>query len=304
MQYNEWDSTVTVEGYAAKPGEDMNPWFNHVSPGFFEALRIPIYAGRDFTDRDVIGAPKVAIVNEKFARHYFGNAPAVGRRIGLGGDPGTKTDIEIIGVVRDTRYQTMRQEPPRQVFRPYLQNEQSFGMTAYVRTGLPSDQMFPVLRAAVRKLNPNLPVYLMKTEERQRDDSLAVEKLAASLSTAFGILATVLAAVGVYCVMAFVVARRTREIGIRMALGAVTGNLIWLVMREVLLLAGIGVLIGIPLALAGTHLLGSLLYDVTPNDPATLVGATLGIAVIAALSGYIPARRATRVDPVFAIRCE
>ena len=304
LSYNEWDSTVTVEGYAAKPGEDMNPWFNHVSPGFFEALRIPIYAGRDFTDRDVIGAPKVAIVNEKFARHYFGNAPAVGRRIGLGGDPGTKTDIEIIGVVRDTRYQTMRQEPPRQVFRPYLQNEQSFGMTAYVRTGLPSDQVFPVLRAAVRKLNPNLPVYLMKTEERQRDDSLAVEKLAASLSTAFGILATVLAAVGVYGVMAFVVARRTREIGIRMALGAVTGNVIWLVMREVLLLAGIGVLIGIPLALAGTHLLGSLLYGVTPNDPATLVGATLGIAVIAALSGYIPARRATRVDPVFAIRCE
>jgi ABC-type antimicrobial peptide transport system permease subunit len=164
--------------------------------------------------------------------------------------------------------------------------------------------MFPVLRAAVRKLNPNLPVYLMKTEERQRDDSLAVEKLAASLSTAFGILATVLAGVGVYGVMAFVVARRTREIGIRMALGAVTGNVIWMVMREVLLLAGIGIAIGLPIALAGTSVLGTLLYGVTPNDPATLIGATLGIALIAALSGYVPARRATRVDPVFAIRCD
>jgi predicted permease len=304
LSYNEWDSTVTVEGYAAKPGEDMSPWFNHVSPGFFTALKIPIYAGRDFTDRDVVTAPKVAIVNEKFARHYFGNALAVGRHIGLGGDPGTKTDIEIIGVVRDTRYQTMRQEPPRQVFRPYLQNEWAAGMTAYVRSSVPPEQMFPVLRAAVRKLNPNLPVYLMKTEERQRDDSLAVEKLAASLSTAFGILATVLAGVGVYGVMAFVVARRTREIGIRMALGAVTGNVIWMVMREVLLLAGIGIAIGLPIALAGTSVLGTLLYGVTPNDPATLIGATLGIALIAALSGYVPARRATRVDPVFAIRCD
>jgi ABC-type antimicrobial peptide transport system permease subunit len=206
--------------------------------------------------------------------------------------------------VRDTRYQTMRQEPPRQVFRPYLQNEWAAGMTAYVRSSVPPEQMFPVLRAAVRKLNPNLPVYLMKTEERQRDDSLAVEKLAASLSTAFGILATVLAGVGVYGVMAFVVARRTREIGIRMALGAVTGNVIWMVMREVLLLAGIGIAIGLPIALAGTSVLGTLLYGVTPNDPATLIGATLGIVLIAALSGYVPARRATRVDPVFAIRCD
>ncbi|HLK46604.1 MAG TPA: ABC transporter permease [Bryobacteraceae bacterium] len=305
LSYNEWDRTVTVEGYASKPGEDMSPWFNYVSPGFFGALRIPIYAGRDFTERDSAGAAKVAIVNEKFARHYFGDAPAVGRHIGEGGDPGTKTDIEIIGVVRDTRYQTMRQEPPRQVFRPYMQNEfRGGGMTAYARTEHPPEQMFPELRAAVRKLDANMPVYLMKTEERQRDDSLAIEKLAASLSTAFGILATLLAGVGVYGVMAFVVARRTREIGIRMALGAMRGNVIWLVMREVLLLAGAGILIGLPVALAGTRLLANLLYGITPNDPGTLVAATLGIAAIAALSGYFPARRATRVDPVFAIRCE
>ena len=249
LSFDEWDSTVSVEGYVAKPGEDMNPSVNHVSPGFFAALRIPLYAGRDFTQRDTMGAPRVAIVNEKFARHYFGDGPAVGRHIGLGGDPGTQTNIEIIGVVGDTRYQTMRQNPPRQVYFPYLQNDWAAGMTAYVRTEIGSALVFPVLRAVVRKLNPDLPVYLMKTEEHQRDDSLAVEKLAASLAGAFGVLATVLAGVGLYGVMGFWVARRTREIGIRMALGAVRANVIWLVMREVLLLAGAGVLIGLPAAL-------------------------------------------------------
>jgi ABC-type antimicrobial peptide transport system permease subunit len=144
----------------------------------------------------------------------------------------------------------------------------------------------------------------MKTEEHQRDDSLAVEKLAASLAGAFGVLATVLAGVGLYGVMGFWVARRTREIGIRMALGAVRANVIWLVMREVLLLAGVGVLIGLPAALAVTRLVTSQLYGITPTDPSTLVWATVGVGVIAALSGYVPARRATQVDPVAAIRCD
>ena len=304
LSFDEWDSTVTVEGYSAKPGEDMNPWVNHISPGYFATLKIPMYAGRDFTERDATGAPKVVIVNEKFARHYFGNQPAVGRHIGLGGDPGTKTDVEIIGVVRDTKYQTMRAEMPREVYFPYLQNDWAGGMTAYARSDMNPDQLFPELRAAVRKIDSNLPVFLMKTEEHQRNDSLAVERLAASLSGAFGVLATVLAAVGLYGVMAFIVARRTREIGIRMALGALTHNVVWLVMREVLWLVGIGVVIGLPAALALTRLLSSQLYDIQPNDPVTLVGATLLIAAVAALSGYLPARRATRVDPVSAIRWE
>jgi predicted permease len=303
LSYDEWDSTVTVEGYAAKPGEDMNPWVNHVSPGYFATMKIPIYSGREFTERDT-GVHKVAIVNEKFARHFFGDQLPVGRHIGLGGDPGTKTDIEIVGVVQDTRYQTMHQDPPRQVYFPYLQNKWAGSMTAYVRTDLGPEQMFPALRAAVRKIDTNMPVYLMKTEERQRDDSLVVEVIAARLSGAFGALATLLAAVGLYGVIAFVVARRTREIGIRMALGAIPGDVIRLVMREVLLLAGAGIAVGLPAALAVTPLVASQLYGIQPNDPSIIALATAGIAAIAVLSGFIPARRAAHVDPLTAIRFE
>ena len=303
LSFDNWSSDFSVEGHAARPGEDAGSSVNHVSPGFFATLKIPMRAGRDFTEADR-GQPEVVVVNEKFARHYFGDRDAVGRHIGFGSNPGTKTDMEIIGVVGDTSYETMRQEPPRQVFIPYLQNDWAGQMTAYVRTDAGAAQMFPVLRAAVHQLDANLPVFLFKTEERQRDDSISVERLAANLSTAFGVLATLLAGIGLYGVMAFLVARRTREIGIRMALGAAKGDVVWLVVREVLLLTAIGVMVGLPAAFGVTRLLASQLYGITPNDPVTVTVATLGIAAIAVLSSYLPARRATRVDPITALRYE
>jgi predicted permease len=304
LTFDEWDSTVSVEGYLAKQGEDMSPRVNHISPGYFATLKIPLYQGRDFNLQDALGAPKVVIVNEKFAQRYFGGRGALGRHIGMGGDPGTKLDMEIVGVVRDTKYSRMNEELQRQVYFPYLQHEWASQMTAYVRTPIGSRQMFPMIRAAVRKLDANVPLSEMKTEEKQRDDSLSVERLSAALSSAFGGLATVLAAIGIYGVMAFLVARRTREIGIRMALGASAGNVVWMVMREVLVLAGAGVAIGLPIALLVTRLLESQLYGIAPHDPAIAIGAILGLLAVAALSGYLPARRATRVDPTTALRYE
>jgi predicted permease len=327
---NRSDSSVTVEGYRAKDGEDMNPWVNTISPGYFATLGIPMVQGREFLPSDersmileridwtapgarekieraeakVTGSPKYAVVNEKFARYYFGNKSAVGQRFGWGSDPGTKTDIEIVGVVKDTMYSNLRDAIPRQVFTPYLQNDNPSGMNVYVRTKLESEQMFRSIRAAVKNLDGALPVYDMRTVEEQIDRSLLTERMIATLSAVFGLVATLLAMVGLYGVMAYTVARRTREIGIRIALGAFGKDVIWMVMREVLLMIVCGTLIGLPAALGLTRYVQAQLYGLTPADPFTLVTATAALITVAALAGYIPARRASRIDPIRALRYE
>jgi predicted permease len=303
LSNNEWDNGITIEGYHAKPGEDLDPHFNAVSPGYFDTLGIKLLAGRFFTSRDAVDAPKVAVVNASFAKRYFGDGVAVGRRFGLGTDPGTKIDIEIAGVVADTRYESLRDEIPREV---YLCNPQwpQFGMVAYVRTSRELAASFGAIRAAVRELDPNLPVYNLKTLERQLDESLIAERLIATLSTAFGILATALAILGLYGVMAYMVTRRAREIGIRMALGAAAGSVLWLVMREVLVLVAAGIGAGLPLAWGLTRLIQAELYGVTPNDPLSMALATLLLAAVALLAGYVPARRAAGYDPVRVLRYE
>jgi predicted permease len=275
-----------------------------VTPDFFKTMNIPILAGRDFRMSDGRGAPQVAIVNEKFAKRYFKDGLAVGRHIGMGGDPGTKLDIEIIGVVGNTKYESMREEIPLEVYRPSHQMDFVLGMMAYVRTARLPEQTFSSIRRVVSGLDPNVPISSMKTLEDQQEQSLITERLVASLSSAFGILATVLAAIGLYGVMAYLVAQRTREIGIRMALGAESGHVLWLVMKEVLALVAIGVAIGLPAAWGLTRFAKSQLYGIQPNDTLTIALATLGIAAVAILSGFIPARRATLVDPMRALRWE
>jgi predicted permease len=301
---DEWDNSIAVEGFLHKPTETPDPHMQFISPDYFKTMNIPILSGRDFRMSDGIGAPQVCIVNEKFAKRYFKDGNALGRHIGMGGNPGTKLDIEIIGVARDTKYESMRDEIPIEVYRPYHQVNFVIGMMAYIRTARPPEQAFSSIRQVVNRLDSNLPVSEMKTLEKQQEESLITERLVASLSSGFGILATLLAAIGLYGVMAYMVARRTREIGVRMALGAASSDVIWLVMKEVLQLVGIGIAIGLPSAWALTRFARSQLYGIQPNDALTIVLATAGIALVAILSGYIPARRATLVDPMRALRWE
>ena len=301
---DEWDSSVTVESYKTKPGEWIDPHMNYVSADFFKTIDVPILAGREFRASDGAGAPMVAIVNEKFARRYFGGTNAVGKHMGMGGDPGTKLDITVVGVVRDTKYEDMRTATPEEMYIPYAQTTFQSGLTFYVRTARNPEQTFTTIRRLENLIDPNVPVYAMRTLEKQMDDSLVTERLVASLSSGFGLLATLLAGIGLYGVMAYMVARRTREIGIRVALGASSGTIVWLVMKEVLMLAGIGIGIGLPAAWILTRFVQTQLYGIAPDDPRAMAFATLGILLIMGIAGYVPARRAMRVDPMRALRWE
>jgi predicted permease len=282
-------------------------------------MGVPIVQGRDFTEKDtgrVLHAkgrpprnedyyvPSTIIINETFAKKYFAGRNPLGRHIGMGIDPGTKLDMQIIGVVKDFKYTNLRDDIPEQAFEPYLAEQYVFGMTVYLRTTTDPNQLFSAVRAKVRELDPALPIHGMRTTEEQISNSLSAERLIASLSAVFGFLATLLATIGLYGVMAYTVARRTREIGIRMALGAAQGNVVWMVMKEVLVLVALGVGVGVPAALALTRLVRSQLFGIAPNDPSTLVMAAVGLAFVACAAGYIPALRASRVDPILALRYE
>lgn len=303
-----WSSTVVIEGYKSKEGEDMNPSVNGIGPRYFATMGVPMIVGREFTERDAASAPKVAIINETMAEKYWGDAPsAIGRRFGFGRD--RTSMIEIVGVVRDAKHATLREEIPRFVYVPYMQNDEVSGLTFYVRSSGAPERMVPTLRQAVRAIDPAIPVYDVKTMEVQARESLFIDRILSGLSLSFGGLATLLAAVGLYGVMSYAVARRTREIGIRMALGAGRRRVLALVLSEVGLMAAGGIVLGLAAAAALLKLLGSelaerLLFGLSPADPATIAVSTTILAMVALLAGYVPARRATTIDPMRALRAE
>jgi predicted permease len=299
---NDWSMTIRVDGYQAKEGEDMNPSVDGVGPRYFETMGIPLVSGREFTERDVKGAPRVAVVNETMAKYFFNGSNPVGRRFGFGRDKGT--EIEIVGVVKDVRSLELRDQAPRFLYIPYAQDENVTQLTYYVRAARDGGSTAAGIRQVVRRLDANLPIFDMKTMAVQVDESLFVERMVAVLSVAFGVLATLLAAIGLYGVMSYAVARRTREIGIRMALGAERGRVLWLVLREVAVMAAAGIVGGLIAALWLTRQVQSQLFGLSPNDPVTLAVATALLAIVAITAGYIPARRATTIDPMSALRSE
>jgi predicted permease len=300
---SEWDSSMSVEGHENKDGEDIQAFMNGVSTEYWKTMGLPLVVGRDFNDHDADPKVKVAIVNQEFATHYFGNQSPLGRHIAFGSKP-KKLDIEIVGVTGNSLYEGPREGVHRQVFLPFIHVDYPAGVAFYVRTSMDSKTMFGALRRKVQELDPGLPVYQMMTLERQLDETLSTERMIALLSAAFGILATALAAIGLYGVMAFVVARRTREIGLRMALGAPQGLVLWMVMRETILLVGSGLAIGIPAALLVSRYVSTQLYGVKPTDLGAAAAALLILAAVAAGAGFIPARRASTIDPILALRYE
>jgi predicted permease len=295
-----WNDRVWAEGDRDKPKVS---WFNRVSPGYFRTMNTPILAGRDFSYRDTPGSPRVAIVNEMFAKKFFGGANPLGRVFVVEGSAGHADDrYEVVGLVRNTKYQQVREDFEAIIYLSQTQDDDPGpGATYVLRASSISGVLMHAIKAAVAEVDPGMDLQFTILT-KQVEDSLLRDRLMATLGGAFGLLAGILATIGLYGVISYMVARRRNEIGIRVALGADRVGVVRLVLREAAILLAFGLPIGAGLALWAGRTAGSLLFGLKPNDPPTLIGAMLllgGVAVVASLG---PARRAARLDPMQALR--
>ena len=296
-------NTVWMDGTDVSQGKEISR--SRVGPDYFKTLQIPLLAGRDFDTRDIIGAPKVAIVNQAFARELFNGANPVGQRFWVEATPGTpETLYEIVGLVRDTKYGDLREDFGPIVYDNAAQSIGSWsGANVLIRTRLPQAESVAALTRKLNEINPAITVSFQGFKP-MIEATILRERLMATLSVFFGLLALLLACIGLYGILAYSVASRTKEIGIRMALGAARRSVFWLILREALLLVIAGVAVGLPMIFAVTRLAATLLFGLTPTDPVSLLFAALLMLVVAMVAGYLPSRRATRVDPLVALRYE
>lgn len=299
-----WTSNYAIEDpLGGSPQQSEFVVTNGVSPEFFDTLHMPLLRGRGFTAEDRREAPKVVIVNETFARKYLAGTDPLGRRLGFA-DGRSGLEFTVIGIVRDAKYVGLRDEPQPALFMPHAQIGNPRAGNFAVRFHGPAATLVPRLTAAVRALDPNLPLYHVRTQEQQLERSLAGERLFARLATVFGALALALAGIGLYGLLAYMVARRTGEIGLRMALGALPAHVRWMILRESLLIVGVGTATGLAAAAAVSRLIASQLFGLSPVDPVVYAVAGLTLVAVAIVASLLPARHALRIDPMVALRTD
>jgi predicted permease len=297
---------VAVQGFQAGPDTDTISRYNRVGPGYFSALGIPLIAGREFTDADAVDAVKVALVNQTFAKKFGLGSDAVGKSMGWAPGEGyrSKLDTTIVGVVEDAKYSDVKQKVPPQFFVPYRQARGLGAMHVYVRTSGEIAQAASAIAAVVKRLDPNLPIEELETLPDQVRNNTYLDRMITTLSAAFALLATLLAAVGLYGVLAYTVAQRTREIGLRMALGAAPNRVRGMVLRQVAIMTLVGTLVGLAGALGVGRGVQSILFQMTGADPMVLALSAVALVLVALCAGFIPAHRASRVDPMSALKYE
>ena len=300
---NNWGSDIAVEGFQAGPDTDSNSRYNEVGLAYFQTLGVPLLAGREFTRADAKNGAKVAVVNEAFARKFNLGRNAVGKRLG---NRGETLDTEIVGLVPDLKYSEVKQAVPPVFFRPYRQGgaAEAGSMTFYVRTSLDPEPFLSNIQKAVARLDPNLPVEDLRTLPQQVRQNVFLDRVISVLSSAFAGLATLLAAIGLYGVLAYTVSLRTREIGLRMALGASPARVQAMILRQVAVMVAVGGAIGLGAAIGLGRLAQSLLYQLNGYDPVVLAAAAAALTLVALAAGIAPARRASRIDPMWALRYE
>jgi predicted permease len=302
---NNETSNISFPNHATKADEDLHSEWPAITPGYFSTMNIPLLAGRTFTDQEMESKTKVAIINATLARKIFGDPKnALGQLMARGSGSEGKFDIQIIGVVADSRHRDMRTEPGPTVYRPYFQDNPFGYMQYYVRTWQAPEAAELTIRHGVEQVDSRLVIDTMRTMDEQVADNVSSERLVAMLAVSFGVLATLLAAVGLYGVLAYVTAQRTREIGIRMALGAQRGEVMRMVLHDVFWMAGISLAVTLPVAILLSRTIRSQLYDVSPADPMVLCGGTLLVALVVLMAALLPARRAASVEPMKALRTE